>query len=275
MGLGRSFRTYFRVRPNGFVDALRLFSAFARSAVLRLTIPSRFQSVGVVTRGIQNLHVVVDGIDFEVRPRTNDLDLISPKHEPLTTSWFRVRANDVVVDVGAHIGRYTLMAAANEATVIAIEPDPSNFRLLEKNVKLNGRSNVVLVPQAMTAKPGMLQLSPAPATNTGTSSVEPDFMEKMWNPAANREIRVPGETLDNIVKAYGLSRIDWLKIDVEGHEIAVLEGARSALEITRRLILEVTDLTDEPCRRIVEGHGFALVAVEHGNPASTWMLTKS
>src|SRR5712691_2933280 len=112
MVLGRSFRAYFRVRPWGFVDALRLFSAFARSVFLRVAIPSRFQSVGLVTRGTQNLHVVVDGIDFEVRPRTNDLDLISPKHEPLTTSWFRVRANDVVVDVGAHIGRYALMAAA-------------------------------------------------------------------------------------------------------------------------------------------------------------------
>ena len=275
MALSRSIRAYFRVRPRGLVDALRLFSAFARSVFLRVAMPSRFQSVGLVTRGIRNLHVVVDGIDFEVRPSTNDLDLISPKHEPLTTSWFQVRANDIVVDVGAHIGRYALMAAVNQASVIAIEPDPSNFLLLERNVKLNRRTNVVLVPKAMTSTQGTLRLSPAPPTNTGTSAVGPDDMENVSNAAANRDIRVPGETLDDVVKTHRLSRIDWLKVDVEGHEIAVLEGANSALDITRRLILEVTDATDEQCRRIVEGHGFGLVAVERGHPASTWLLTKS
>ena len=256
------------------MDAIRLVTAFVTSVVLKVANPSRFQSVGLVTRGRQNLHVVVDGIEFEVRPRTNDLDLISPKHEPVTTGWFQVRANDVVIDVGAHIGRYALLAAANDANVIAVEPDPANFRLLEKNVQSNGRSNVVLVPEAMTAKPGKLLLSPAPAWNTGVSSVRPDSAGEFSPSVGAGEISVPGETLDNIVNAHGLSRIDWLKIDVEGHEIAVLEGGGLALDITRRLILEVTEQTEEACRRIVEAHGFGLVAVERGSPASNWLLAK-
>jgi len=275
MTLAPSVRAYFRVRPRGFVDGVRLFAAFVTSALLKAAIPARFRSVGLAVHGSRNLHVAVDGIEFEVRPRTNDLDLISPKHEPLTTDWFRVGANDIVVDVGAHIGRYTLKAAAaHKATVIAIEPDPSNFQLLEKNVRLNHRSNVVLVPQAMTAIPGSLLLSPGPSSNTGMSSVATVSSGELRTPVENR-VSVPGQTLDHIVKAYGLSRIDWLKIDVEGHEVAVLEGAHTALEITRRLILEVTGSTDERCRRIVEGYGFGLVAVESGSPASTWLLTKS
>ena len=257
------------------MDGIRLFAAFVTSIVLKVAHPSRFRSVGLVTRGRQNLHVVIDGIEFEVRPRTNDLDLVSPKHEPVTTSWFQVRANDVVVDVGAHIGRYALMAAANDANVIAVEPDPSNFRLLEKNVKSNGRSNVLLVPEAMTAKPGKLLLSPAPAWNTGISSVRSDSLGESSPSIAAGEISVPGETLDNMVNAHGLSRIDWLKIDVEGHEVAVLEGGGFALDITRRLILEVTERTEEACRRIVEAHGFGLVAVERGSPASNWLLAKA
>jgi FkbM family methyltransferase len=270
-----SLRAYFRVRPRRFVDALRLFSAYAISAFLKIAIPSRFASVGLVTRGRRDLQVAVDGIAFDVRPRTNDLDLISPKHEPITSQWFQVRPNDVVVDVGAHLGRYALRAAANGARVIAIEPDPTNFRLLERNVKLNGRSNVALVEKALTATPGTLRLSLAPAWNTGTSSVRSPTPGEGPAPQTSRVIAVPGDTLDNIVRSYGLSRIDWLKIDVEGHEISVLEGGGAALDITRRLILEVSDGTGDACRRIVEGHGFGLVAVEPGKPTSNWLLTKA
>jgi len=219
--------------------------------------------------------VVVDGIEFEVRPRTNDLDLISPKHEPATTKWFKVQTDDVVVGVGAHIGRYTLMAAANDARVIAIEPDPSNFRLLERNVKLNGRSNVVLLSQAMTARPETLLLSPAPPWNTGISSVRSSNEGRSSDSAMSREVSVSGETLDNTVRALGLSQIDWLKIDVEGHEIAALEGGSSALDMTRRLILEVTDATDEICRDIVSRHGFVLVATESDGPARNLLLEKT
>ena len=207
MPLASSSRIYFRVRPRGFVDAVRLVAAFVTSAFLKVAIPSRFRSVGLVVPGTRNLHIVIDGIEFEVRPRTNDLDLVSPKHEPATTKWFKVQTDEVVVDVGAHIGRYTLMAAANDARVIAIEPDPSNFRLLERNVKLNGRSNVVLLSQAMTARPGTLLLSPAPPWNTGISSVRSNNEERLSNSSSSREVRVSGETLDNTVMALGLRQI--------------------------------------------------------------------
>ena len=269
-----SVRAYFRVRPKGFVSGIRLLAAFASSVFLKAAMPSRFHSVGLLVRGSRNLRVTVDGIEFEVRPRTNDLDLISPKHEPVTTDWFRVRAGDIVVDVGAHIGRYTLKAATHKATVFAIEPDPWNFGLLEKNVRLNPPFNVILVPQAMTSKEGKLILSRAQKSNTGTSTVRVATPGGSSNSTTEGEICVPGRTLDDLVKSHGLSLIDWLKIDVEGHEIAVLEGARSALDITSRLILEVTDSTDEVCRRIVEEHGFGLVAIENGNPARTWLLMK-
>jgi len=154
--------------------------------------PSRFESVGLLTRGRRDLRVTVDGIAFDVRPRTNDLDLISPKHEPITTDWFQVGPNEVVVDVGAHVGRYALMAAAKGARVIAIEPDPTSFRLLEKNVKLNGPSNVVLVTNALTAMPGTLQLVIAPARNTGTSFVKGAGHGEDLTPPGNVTIRVQG-----------------------------------------------------------------------------------
>ena len=222
--------------------------------------------------GRRNLRISVDRIQLEVRPRTNDLDLVSPKHEPITTQWFQAAEKDVVIDVGAHIGRYTLIAAERGAKVIAIEPDPSNFLVLEQNVRLNGFSNVVLVNEAMTSTPGLLVLSKAGLFNTGTSSVRAANANAPTTHQERSEVYVQGGTLDGIVQAYSLTRIDWLKIDVEGHEIAVLEGALAALSVTRSLILEVTESTKEACKRIVEENGFSLVAIEEGDPATNWLL---
>jgi FkbM family methyltransferase len=236
--------------------------------------PSRFSSVGFLIPGTQNLQVRLDGIRFEVRPQTNDLDLISPKHEPVTTEWFQAEPDDIVVDVGAHIGRYTLLAAANGARVIAIEPEPTNFALLERNVKLNGRSNVALMSCAMTDRPRLVRLSIAPPSNTGTSRILPDLDLTPKDSGNEREVAVPGETLDNLVKAHRLTRIDWLKIDAEGHEAAVLEGGESALAIARRLIVEVTEGTAQACRRMAAKHGFVVASVEAGSPASNLLLVK-
>src|SRR2546430_10552434 len=154
MSIGSSIRAYIGLRPRTFRDGVRLYAAYGVSVLLRILTPSRPGSVGSWVRGNTNLGVSVDGVRFDVRPRTNDLDLISSKHEPLVTRSFQVAAGDVVVDVGAHIGRYALRAATKASKVIAIEPDPLNFILLEQNVPLNGFSNAVLVPHVLSSRPG-------------------------------------------------------------------------------------------------------------------------
>src|SRR5713101_962584 len=154
-----SIRAFFRVRPGSLRDGLRLYTAYAVSFLLQIFVPSRFGSVGRWVQGTSNLQVSVDGVHFEVRPRTNDLDLISGKYEPLTAEWFHVGIGDVVVDAGAHIGLYTLRAAAKAATVVAIEPDPSNRSLLERNIRLNGFSNIIVVPKALSSGTGTRTLS--------------------------------------------------------------------------------------------------------------------
>src|SRR5438046_4067356 len=152
MTVARSVEAYFRVRPGTFPDAIRLFAAYCIAMVLRVAAPARFKSVGLLLAGANNVHVRIDGVEFEVRPRTNDLDIVSPKHEPLTTSWFRAQADDIVVDVGAHIGRYSLLAAANGATVVAIEADPADVRLLGRDVKRHQDANVGLSREVMPAR---------------------------------------------------------------------------------------------------------------------------
>jgi len=274
MSLGSSIRAYIGLRPRTFRDGVRLYAAYGVSILLRILTRSRSGSVGFWVRGNTNLGVSVDGVRFDVRPRTNDLDLISSKHEPLVTRSFQVAAGDVVVDVGAHIGRYALRAAARASKVIAVEPDPSNFSLLERNVRLNGFSNVDLVPQALSSRGGIQALWLAAKENTGTSSLDPGRSGVSDGSGPSGTVPVETLTLDELVGSVGLTRIDWLKVDVEGHEVAVLQGAKAALGITRAMILEVTESTSDACREIIRSAGFDLSLVEEGSPATNWLLRK-
>jgi len=274
MSVRASIRAYFGIVPRTFWDGVRLYAAYAVSAVLRLLAPSQFRFAGRWVPGRAMLGVSIDGLRFDVRPRTNDLDLISAKHEPATTAWFTPRPGDVFIDVGAHIGRYALRAAAQGARVVAVEPDPSNFELLKKNVALNGFNNAILVPQALSAESGLLSLRLAPRENTGTSMIQTEAPGTSSN-ESERVVPVTGGTLDELVQSLGVTRIDWLKVDVEGHEVAVLRGARTALNITKYMVLEVTEATRDSCRAMVAAGGFELLEVEPGDPASNWLLRRA
>src|SRR5438132_1592586 len=91
-----SIRAFFRVHPRTFRDGIRVYAAYTLSVLLQIFVPSRFGSVGRWVLGRSKLGVSVDRVLFDVRPRTNDLDLISGKYEPLTAEWFQVGIGDVV-----------------------------------------------------------------------------------------------------------------------------------------------------------------------------------
>jgi len=136
-----------------------------------------------------------------------------------------LREGDVVVDAGAHIGWFTLAAATlvgERGRVVAFEPAADAFRILERNVALNGLRNVVAVPRALGAGPDARHLyHPLPADRALASLVEP----ARW---AERET-VTVVTLDASLASAGIDRVAMLKIDVEGWEADVLAGARSLL----------------------------------------------
>lgn len=263
---------YLGVRPIGFLNSLRLYAGYSIALCGRGFRPSAESAVGAVVPGRSLLTVSFLDIMAQVRPGTNDLDLLV-HHEPKTLSWFRVGAGEVVVDVGAHIGRYTLLAAKSGAKVISIEPDPSNFQLLESNVRLNRFNGVALYRVALSNAAGVRELILSSGTNRGTSFVTNHGRS---DPSCQTSERIPVDciTLDDLSDAEGLRRIDWLKIDVEGHESEVLEGAVRSLRNTKNLILEVTAGNEQACRRRLDQAEFDLKAVEPGYPSSNWLLVK-
>jgi len=211
-----------------------------------------------------------------IRPGTSDLGVFATVLEPRTAAWFRVDYGDVVVDVGAHIGRYTLAAARKASIVIAVEPVPSNFSILKTNVALNRFKNVIPLSIAMSDREGESLLYLSQEGDTATSSLEPTWSERLRRTSGDKLLDVRCETLDKLVEGLNLEVIHWLKIDVEGHEVPVLEGAELTLKRTRNLILEVTAGNEQLCMRATRRAGLNLVKTEtqRGSLVSNWLLKR-
>jgi FkbM family methyltransferase len=253
---------YCYVKPVGLGSFLRLYIGLLSSLVMVTVMRGRFKSTGHLTPGRSKLRVATAGVIAEVTPGNNSLALLAGVHEPKTTTWFDVKPGEIVLDLGAHIGRYTLIAAKHASRVVSIEPDPYNFAMLKSNVKLNHFWNVVALQLAISNSSGKRRFFLAGGGDTGTSSLESDWDWTLDAGIKRGEIDVECETLDRLIFSLGLERIDWLKIDVEGHEIAVLEGARIALSRTRKLILEVAEGNETTCRELVRRAGFEMISID-------------
>lgn len=137
----------------------------------------------------------------------------------------------LILDVGANVGIYSLEAKAvnPQAEVLAFEPTPEWAEHLRRTVARNGLNGLEVLQCAAGSGPGeaMLQScdgSPAPGspTNEGMNFINPNL-----NASGGQMIHVT--SLDHEAQARGWERIDLVKIDVQGHEPAVLEGAQGLL----------------------------------------------
>jgi len=155
-----------------------------------------------------------------------------------------LREGGVFIDVGAHIGFYSLKAARIVGTsghVVAIEPNPDTRRLLAANVAASG-ARVTIQPFACCARDGGVTLHPGPATHTTHASLARKNIDQLPGPATSAEFAVEGRRVDRIVGELGLTGIDLIKIDVEGAELLALEGARQTLaRFQPVVILEIVD----------------------------------
>jgi len=269
----RAASAYLQVRPIGVRNAIRLYISYQVSILLYLLAPARFRSVGYLIPGRSKLTVTIGGVHANVRPGTTDLAILATAHEPRTSSWFQVKRGDVVVDVGAHIGRYTLMAARYASRVVAVEPEPSNYSALLSNIRFNSYSNVTALCVALSDRNRKLPLHVAALGNMGSSSLEPESIEQGTDPKRGT-VEVQCDTLDSIVTRLKLESIDWLKIDVEGHEILVLEGAQESLAKAKHVILEVSRGNEASCSKFMVGAGLDYSAIDAGIRSSNWFLTR-
>jgi FkbM family methyltransferase len=147
------------------------------------------------------------------------------------------------VDVGAHIGYYTLKAAravGPTGRVIAVEPNPETVRKLRANIAASGASVVRVEPVACSNAETTLQLYAAARGNTGESSLSAANASQAGT--GTKAYSVRARPLDALVREAAVARVDAVKIDVEGAELLVLQGSRETLTRYRPvLILELIE----------------------------------
>lgn len=145
-----------------------------------------------------------------------------------------LRPGMTVVDVGANVGWYTLLAAkavGPKGRVIAFEPDPEIAEMLRDNVELNGYDERVRVIVAAAADRTGTERFHATRKHRGNGSLVPELNQLGDASAEIETIDVAVTTID----AEGIDRIDVLKVDAEGSEARVFRGARATLERSRHL----------------------------------------
>lgn len=130
-----------------------------------------------------------------------------------------VRPGDVVLDVGAHVGYYTLLSSVLSGAaghVVAFEPLPANVVYLRRHLALNSVPNVAVIEAAVCDTSALATFLEAPSTSMG-----------VLDPAGALMVRTVA--LDDMVASGDIGTVHVIKIDVEGSEVAVLAGASRLL----------------------------------------------
>jgi FkbM family methyltransferase len=142
----------------------------------------------------------------------------------------------VFVDAGANEGLYSMFASrcvGPSGRVYSFEPSQREFQRLSCNIQLNGLENVHAVQAALAEVPGELELSIADSSHAGQNTLG----KFTYQVQLLRTERVSARTLDAFAAESGLTRLDVLKLDVEGAERRILEGSRTVLRELRPMIL--------------------------------------
>jgi len=157
-----------------------------------------------------------------------------------TAFWKKIIKDDYIIfDIGANVGYYSLMAAkrAGNGKIYAFEPVSSTYEKLLKNIELNKFHNIQLQNLAVSNHAGYVDIYVADNKNTGTSSIT-----KHMHYNGNMET-VKTVCIDDFFVEQAISKIDLIKIDVEGAEMLVLEGMNKILTQLEPLVL--VELIDE------------------------------
>jgi FkbM family methyltransferase len=148
-----------------------------------------------------------------------------------------LKAGMTVFDIGANIGLYSLLFASlvgPEGNVHSFEPENRNFIRMKTNIALNLFSNVTINRSAVYSKSGTVYLNVFPDRVNSWHSIgnpqlaDPENPKNIMLPLKTEE--VPAVSIDDYCHSLGIYHIDFLKIDVEGAELDVLQGASAFLE---------------------------------------------
>lgn len=162
------------------------------------------------------------------------------KYEPYLTKLMlsKIKNGDVVLDIGANIGYYAVLFAdkvGEKGKVIAIEPDPINFEILQKNIKENKLRNVVAVQAAVGKENKKMKIFESDE-NFGDHRMWGETLHPAGTSLDREAVYVFCRRLDDLLKELQEEKIDFIKMDVQGFEAEVIEGGKNMIEKNKPII---------------------------------------
>lgn len=161
-------------------------------------------------------------------------------YEPNETSlWLKYsKRASTIIDIGANVGYYSLLAASvnKTATIIGFEPISKTYNRFVENIEINRYKNITAVRNAVSNTSGKIRINIGNENNWGMSSInQHDYLSDLYED-------IESITLDEYVKNSNINVIDLIKIDIEGAEFNALLGMRNLLEVKSPIIfLEVLE----------------------------------
>jgi FkbM family methyltransferase len=221
------------------------------------------------------LEIHVPKHDYNIYCPLNKEDfIVMTRHEDEIIERFLPKQGDIVVDIGAHMGRYTIIASKRVGTngkVVAIEAHPGNFEMLNRNIKLNQLANVISLNYAVYSKETKIKLY-LPEEESGYTI----YNTIMSNRAGTEDkfVDVNAQTVDYLLELNQIKeeRINWIKIDVEGAEFEVLKGATNVLSKSKdiALLIEIHGLDNyRPILNFLSLYNFK-IEFEKSNKNGDW-----
>lgn len=178
--------------------------------------------------------------------------------EPETAQWLResIKPGDVFFDIGACVGSYSLIAASLGATVHAFEPMALNYSHLQQNIWLNKLDSIMPWPIALSSQTALTRFALSAPIAGAASHTQLENGETSVTDAHKTVTQTAlAFTLDELVTRFELPQPAHIKIDVDGAEDMVAEGARETLRKTRSVMIETSKDTEAAVTAILTSAG--------------------
>ena len=215
---------------------------------------------------------LTNGLKFVLRARTMDKSVLK---EVWISSIYNkhnidVEQGDTVVDIGAHIGLFSVYASSISETgkVYAFEPFVNNFKQLKEHKEINHQDNLSIYNIAISDKAGTATLNLSPDNNTGGHSLH-------LKTHSDNKVEVETMSLTSFCAQENIDKIDYLKLDCEGAEFTILQADESILNRVRKIVMECHPYEENTVDAMIEllgRNGFKVTRESNNSPSGTEML---
>jgi FkbM family methyltransferase len=241
----------FRFRDKARIFVFELLRAVPRMFGLRSVVNREFLKrfrwilAGVMVSSDQNRFRILD-IDC--------LYVLVEDSETFMPYWFKPLRGEIVVDIGAHVGRYTISSGklvGDQGRVIAFEPDEANYRALLSNMRLNNAQNII--PLKIAAWNNEEDLKLYHGITSGSHSAKDDQKSGYtW---------VKARPVGRVLRELGINQVNWIKVDVEGAECEALQGLEEILSSNPQMVVEVSANNVQRIKQFAHETDYHIIAI--------------